>query len=266
MKIFNRNISIYNKRILEFPKFIWYFIKCFILFKKPLQFLWAYFFLTPLPDHLVELRNGLKIYLSEHKHDIITIFVIFVREDYGKIPSDSRIIDIGANIGVFSLYAARNGACRIFAYEPNSESFQRLLQNIQANRLENVIAPFQLAVTDRNGENVKFPKKSSAYNSILGADDASDFEMIETINLATITENIERVDLLKIDCEGSEYDILLKSGKGVFDKMQNIRMEYHYGRENEIESFLRQFGFKKTRHDKNSDTTGNLWYEKIDIN
>ena len=168
MKIFGREWVRYAKRIPEFPKYLWYFFKCLFLFKHPLQFISAYLSVASLPNRLAELRTGLKIVLSGHPHDVITVFMIFVRKDYGNIQPGSTVIDIGANIGVFSLYAAYHQAAQVLAYEPNTESYQCLMQNIQANRLQHVITPQQLAVTSTDGETVKFPTKSSMYNAHYG--------------------------------------------------------------------------------------------------
>ena len=48
------------------------------------------------------------IHFSQHPHDFITFVVIFLKKEYGNIPSNHTIIDIGANIGLFSIYAFLN--------------------------------------------------------------------------------------------------------------------------------------------------------------
>ena len=108
MRLFGRDISRYWLRIPEIPAYFGYLLKCFKLFNNPLQLILAYLLSSSLPGRVVELRKGPRIYLSEHSHDIISVFVIFVREDYGRIQPGSTVVDVGANIGIFSLYAAYN--------------------------------------------------------------------------------------------------------------------------------------------------------------
>lgn len=263
MDFFNRDIASYVRNIPRIPSYFLYVVKCLMLFKKPLRFVYAYLTITPIAEKVVELRSGLKIYLSEHPHDIITIFVVFVRKDYGEIPSHGSVIDIGANIGVFSLYAAHCGkAIKVFAYEPNSESFQYLLKNIKANHLEQIIVPHRLAVTGASSGKVRFPKKSSMYNAIIEGESDTDFEEVETTDLPTILSGSEQIDLLKLDCEGAEYDILMKSDQNVFIQISAIRMEYHFGREAEVSTFLKQYSFIRCHFSPDSEQTGNLWYCK----
>lgn len=263
MQLFNRNLDSYIRNIPKIPSYVWYLLKCMVIFKRPLQFIHAYLTVSPIPERLIELRSGLSIHLSEHPHDIITVFVIFVRKDYGDIHPHGSVIDIGANIGVFSLYAAHCGkAERVFAYEPNSESFGYLLKNVRANRLESIIFPYRLAVTDTPEATVRFPKQSSMYNAIIEDSDNGDFEVVGTTSMEVMLSEIAQVDLLKLDCEGAEYDILMKSNRAVFDKISAIRLEYHYGREDEISAFLGRFGFNRCRYSPDSERTGNLWYEK----
>jgi FkbM family methyltransferase len=265
MNILNRDFASYLRNIPRIPDYIWYVLKCFILFKKPLRFLYAYLTITPLAERMVELRSGLKIILSEHPHDIITIFVVFVRKDYGDMPANGVVIDIGANIGVFSLYAAHIGkVSKVFAYEPNSESFHYLLENISTNYLEQIIVPHRLAVTGMGKGIVKFPKKSSMYNAIIESESDIDFEEVETTSMPMMFSDIENINLLKLDCEGAEYAILMESDQDVFKKISAIRMEYHFGREDEISTFLKQFGFIRCHFHQDSEKTGNLWYHKQD--
>ena len=70
--------------------------------------------------------------LSSHPHDLITVFVIFFHKDYGTIPEQSIVLDIGAHIGALSLYAARRGASKVYAFEPNREAYDVLCRNIAA--------------------------------------------------------------------------------------------------------------------------------------
>jgi FkbM family methyltransferase len=262
MRILGRDSSLYKRHIPRFPRYVWYLCKCLFVVKAPFKFIYAYLSASTPPSGLVELRNGLRICLSGHPHDVITVFAIFIREDYGRIDPGSKVVDIGANIGVFSLYAAFCRADKVYAYEPNSESYQSLVRNIQINDLQNVIVPHQLAVTSKNGQTVKFPVKSSMYNSIITDDSCSEYELVETTNLETIIENTKRVDLVKMDCEGAEYDVLLNSNHDIFTHVASIRMEFHCGHVGEVSSFLQQIGFAQSYLRADSEISGTVWYQK----
>jgi hypothetical protein len=68
------------------------------------------------------------------------------------------------------------------------------------------------------------------------------------------------VDLLKVDCEGAEYEILLGSQPQTLAKVQQLRLEYHYGRVDELTAHLARFGLKTTLLRPDSDLSGNAWF------
>ena len=77
-----------------------------------------------------------------------------------------------------------------------------------------------------------------------------------------ILENIDIVDLLKIDCEGAEYEILFNALSDSYAKIKLIRMEFHCGQIFELSSFLEGFGFRQTKLNYDSEDSGALWFEK----
>jgi len=242
----NKKLSV-SENIVKVRRYLYYLIKCLFLIKKPLRFIYHYVSTTLPRENSIELRTGLKILLSDNPVDVITVFVIFVKEDYGKLQNNHNIvIDIGANIGVFSLYAAQNGAKKIYAYEPNRSAFDVLLRNIAANKLDDVIVPHRLAVTDSDEKTVKISLCSSPYNEILRKTTNEDFEEVSTITLESILNQnkIDIVDLLKMDCEGSEYEIIFDLKRSVFLRIKEIRMEYHPGPVEKILSCFKQHNFR----------------------
>lgn len=63
----------------------------------------------------------------------------------------SVLLDVGANIGLYSLYAATARHCRVYAFEPESQNYALLNRNIQANGLDERITAFPCALSDRVG-------------------------------------------------------------------------------------------------------------------
>ena len=151
-------------------------------------------------------------------------------EVYGTQVQDGwTIIDIGASLGGFAIYAARHlPHSKILAFEPYPESFHLLCENIHINRVKNIL-PFPYAVSStgehlflntRTGIPVRHSTTPASNNSAL---------QVPGITLHTILKQTGQCDLLKIDCEGAEYDILLNARKADLEKILRISMEYHDG-------------------------------------
>jgi len=123
--MFSRKTST-SKIILRIPEFLKMTFNSFLIFRNPISLWKSYLTISKPPGNYYDLRNGFRIFLSENDHDSITVMVIFCRKEYGKIKKESNIIDIGANIGIFTLYGMWSGAKRICAVEPNLNSFHVL--------------------------------------------------------------------------------------------------------------------------------------------
>lgn len=242
---------------------IFYILKSFTIFKNPLRVLYHYFRCTSPQHKTIYLKNGNKILLSDHPHDIITLFVIFVRQDYGKIAHNSTVIDIGANIGLFSLYAAEAGAKQIYAYEPNKNAYEVLRKNISLNGWDTKIIPYNRALSDIENETVSISYESSPYNQIQPEASAKISEnKVKTVTLQSILKenSIDMIDLLKIDCEGCEYAAIFNSPGTVFDSIMEIRMEYHPGPIDKLILHLANLGFKPITMNKDHAV---LWVKKF---
>jgi FkbM family methyltransferase len=157
-----------------------------------------------------------------------TIAVVFIRREYGKLQKCKTIVDIGANMGSFAIYAARSCPdARIFCYEPHPRNFEFLTQNILVNALGQRITAFQCAVAATSDQRT-FGLGQSPTHSFLGAE-TGDFE---TVRCTTLTEILSSrclggIDFLKINCEGAEYEILESCGPNDLKRVANIRLEYH---------------------------------------
>ena len=242
-------------------------LRCVQTFEHPREVLREYWRGAPPGRETVPLRNGMRIAHAGGPEDLVTLFLIFARRDYGRMRPGSRVIDIGANIGAFSLYAASLGAAAVHAYEPCSESFALLTRNVEANGLSGVITPRRLVAAGRDREQAAFPRKSSVYNR--AANDAGPgTDLVATVSLATIVDEHcggETVDLLKIDCEGGEYDLLLCAPNSAFRRIQRIRMEYHQGGDGRVDRLIQRLqaaGYSLTWRQDDSPGLGQLWFDR----
>lgn len=141
--------------------------------------------------------------------DILQIFV-------GLIKPGSVILDIGANVGLYSLLGSEmiGPAGKILAFEPEPATHAALLENLSVNRIENVTA-LPIALSDKNGtvalsvpEEVK--AKFEFGDSYLSMDPAATDGSRNAIHCRRLDEileemNLLKVDLIKIDVEGAEY-------------------------------------------------------------
>src|SRR5277367_600812 len=128
-------------------------------------------------------------------------FACFIRNDYGLrhgLPKVRTILDIGANVGFFSIAArARYPHAAIHAYEPNP----RVLQFLESNTAELGISIYPQAVGGTEG--LVSMMDSGASNQARTA--ATDAGTIPQVTLETAIDRLGgSVDLLKLDCEGAE--------------------------------------------------------------
>jgi FkbM family methyltransferase len=266
IKIFNREIE--SKKIISIGlDTLLATFRTVSIFKNPFLVLRSYFRSEAMESRLIELRNGVKIALSKHLHDILTVFIVFGRRDYGNVPRNGIVVDIGANIGTFALYAILNGAKKVYAIEPNSESYQMLLKNIAQNNFKATIQPIKLAVSDKTGDKVLIPKESSPYNAIQEKIDSGTADLMETVETSTleaicIENNIPHIDLLKIDCEGAEFRIVPFLSPDLLARIKAMRMEYQDGDVKVILDHLHKHSYKIVKHEVDARMNGGmLWVE-----
>ena len=146
-----------------------------------------------------------------------------------------NVIDIGANVGITTVTVARRIGRRgkLYSFEPTPEYFNTLKENISSNGLENVKV-YELAVTDQVGR-VPFSQKELS-SGIVFEQGAKRFEVSTTsIDRFFSEEKIQRIDLINMDCEGSEL-LVLKGAKETLRKNKvKIFCEIHH-------DFLKQLG------------------------
>jgi FkbM family methyltransferase len=178
------------------------------------------------------------------------------------------VIDVGANIGVFTVKASRlvgpNG--RVISLEPASKSFTLLEANILRNDLSNVKS-FRYAVSDSEREASLYVDNVSDRSSLfsdLGDSERNrrsieTIENVETVSLDTLVESLkfDRIDVIKIDVEGAELAVLRGAKRTIAKYFPSIVLEWHPwgGPLVEIQSFLSTSGYKVLESEHRSDRT-----------
>lgn len=133
------------------------------------------------------------------------------------------VVDIGANIGTFSLFAAQF-ADRVYAVEPEPHNLKALKNNIIINNMNDKVITIPYGISDFKGTAVIHD--SGGGSSI--KDDGSfgaEIEIMTLDNLFSLYQ-IDSVDVLKIDVEGSEVEIILGASQENLNKCKYITMEF----------------------------------------
>jgi FkbM family methyltransferase len=140
------------------------------------------------------------------------------------------VIDIGAHIGLFSMYLAKRWpALKVFAFEPFPCNYRNCAMNLRINGIDNVVLSSRAIVNEtRQLRMAADPSNSGGASVVVPEFRAHGVEGdIPSITLDEVfrVNAIDRCKLLKIDCEGMEYEILL--GTRVLDKVEYLCGEFH---------------------------------------
>ncbi len=151
---------------------------------------------------------------------------IFTREVYRFISSRPNpfIIDCGANIGLATIYFKRlYPEAKVVAFEPDPAIFSTLQENLESANVSRGVSCVQACVTSTPGE-VTFYSDHADGGSLIAASSNKKPITVKAVSLAEYLT--EKVDFLKIDIEGAEYDVL-NSVKDKLGGVENIFVEYH---------------------------------------
>ncbi len=146
-----------------------------------------------------------------HSHIPEILDEIYIKQIYkpfllGK--KDQIIIDVGANIGLFSYYAAPY-AKEVFAIEPDTQHIEELSKMLEFNKIKNVtVCPY--AISNKTEKKKLFHNPNTTAHSFSIVNDPTNFEEVETLSFEEfmVRNKLDHIDLLKLDPEGEECKIL----------------------------------------------------------
>lgn len=222
-----------------FRRLAYYFSSIFTLLlglKNPLQTI-QIFLSSSLPEGTkIEIRKtGLK-FIVRGKMDVWSVKETLLNRFYEKfgfvIQDGWNIVDIGGGIGDFTLFAAAGHPhARILSFEPFPESYQLLRENVALNHAENVEIFSQAIASQEGSLDFLTTPGDPLSNQTTAASAVSNSHplTVSAVSLASVLHgpDLTHIDLLKLDCEGAEYDILMNSPAAVLEKIDRIVMEYH---------------------------------------
>jgi FkbM family methyltransferase len=197
----------------------------------------------------LRLRSGAVLTLAE-RTEIIIFWLVFARRHYPVEATHRVILDVGANVGFFTLYAARQApAARIIAVEPFPETCRRLRELLVHNAINQRVTVLNYAVALERGSaemdsaegipSVYRRIQSEAAASLnlnpghrrIDATSANPGVPILKRTLADVMEaaRVEEVDLMKMNIHGSEYEVLIGTPPSVIRRIRKIAVQYHEG-------------------------------------
>lgn len=216
----------------------------------------------------------LSIYV-ESTEEFYILNEIFVRNDYDFISSQkSIVIDIGANVGITSLFFSRlDFVEKIYAFEPVKDTFDQAQYNFSLNESTHKVASIKNIGLGKNSrkETFLFDKNSKGKTGVRGltspsyTNNTNATERVVQIEQAfleienIVKANANRKIVVKMDCEGGEYEILENMYQtGAINKIDVLLLEWHDQGSQTIEDMLIDSGFDY--FSRNFDTLSGMIY------
>jgi FkbM family methyltransferase len=159
---------------------------------------------------------------------------VYIKNEYQNLPVKGKIvIDIGAQIADSSIYFALKEASKIIAIEPFFKNYMLAKHNVYSNNLQDKIVVMLARCEGRSQRSIQ----GDSYIDILPKEDTVTLDNILNKNNILGNEII-----LKMDCEGYEYEIIRTSSRELLRRFEYIQIEYHSGYKN-LKEKLEKNGF-----------------------
>jgi len=161
-----------------------------------------------------------------------------------------RVMEAGANTGVTAVALAKEigDTGHLYAFEPVPEYYTKLMENLSRNGITNVSA-YRLALSNR-AQRIRFYKRGGGSGITPSEDGETLWVEATTVTEFLVVQRIGRIDLINLDCEGSEL-LVLRGAKAVLEKDEpQIFCEIHHGylkqlgqSSHDVMGYLSQFGY-----------------------
>jgi FkbM family methyltransferase len=229
-----------KSKISSLIRFFWWQLRCLVTDK-------AYVY-TFSPNAKLILRKGMtgatgNLYCGLHEYAEMLFLLHYLRKE-------DVFVDVGANIGSYTLLASAEIGAKSFSFEPVPSTFKQLKDNIEINKLNTKATIFNIGLAS---------KKGSLLFSI-GSDSSMNHVQIQNVNagesisveIDTMNARLKNVqaNLLKIDVEGFEQEVLMGATNilesttlnAIIIELNSSGLNYGYSDE-QINSLLEGYGF-----------------------
>jgi FkbM family methyltransferase len=185
----------------------------------------------------LEFRDGLKVLHGEGDDAIMLFREMFVDRPYTRQhfyvpkPGDT-IVDLGANIGGFTLYLlSLTRRINVHCFEPSRATLGTLRRNVEVNHVEDLVSIYPIAVSDRSGTTCMSMRGLSVQRALVDGSrtDKAEVEEVRTMSLddAIALCTAGEIDLLKMDIEGAELEAVTSASPALWFRIKRVAMEYH---------------------------------------
>lgn len=206
-------------------------------------------------SYVAELRDGTSFEVRAGTDDRHVLYEIYVQGIYdAPIGPGDVVVDIGANIGGFTVLAARRGA-RVVAFEPFPANFAALERNVRRNGLQAELA--QVAVADAARTAPLVIPDDASFSGRYSLHEGRGEQTIEVrcipFDEVLAEFALPAIDLLKLDCQGSEYEILFSASPASLQRVRSVIVECEAFPDQPewspaaMAGFLREHGFAVTQ-------------------
>jgi len=221
---------------------------------------------------VIRFRDGSVWHLLDVRSGLATLRDVYLERVYDtrfKLDRKGTILDLGANIGLFTVLAAKSlvPEGRVVAVEPNPCVAEVLKRNLKENSLTNVELIEAAAFTEDGEARLQLASHSLGA-TIIVRDVAAVTLVVPTISLSTLVNRIGTIDLLKVDIEGAEWSIFLDSQPDTWKDIKRIAMEFHLDAAgartlSELTRHLSHVGYSNIQIHHPPGPYGYLWAEAI---
>jgi FkbM family methyltransferase len=231
-----------------------------------------------LTGHPADLRvraRGLTLTTPNRAGARVPLYEILAEDSYrlpwftaGLSPT-AGVLDIGAHVGSFSVWLSH--LCpqlRVAAFEPIPSTFSYLQRNLDTNGAAGRVTAYNVAVSATDGRlRVGDHGAARGDNGVAVLDQPGAMTVeVSCISLASAMELVEApVELVKIDCEGAEYDIVLRSDPAQWESVRRVAMEFHEmpGHSwEELRTFFAAAGLTEVLREPASGPLGVAWLSR----
>lgn len=176
--------------------------------------------------------NGLK---PGEKHNVYVVFNELTTQntynnDFIRVEENDLVVDIGFNYGLFSMNSLKYKPSKIIAFEPNPNLIKTFTNFFKTS----IVELHQKAVSNKNGKTIFYenmdPGMSTIFQNINIENVGNSYEVdIISFNDFIIENKIEKIDFLKVDCEGAEYGIFNSiSNEYLSNYINKVAIEFHH--------------------------------------
>ena len=187
-------------------------------FQPLFRFLYLKLYLLLRPSGLVFNWLGvIKLVLRSGSHGLSGNYYFGLHEYYEMafclyyLRQGDIFVDVGSNLGSYSLLAAGFRRVNVIAFEPVLSTYKNLLENIQLNDLQNLVDTRNICLTSRSNASLQFISMTTnrdCANKVVNTIDALNITSVPCATLDQQITGCHSISLMKLDVEGHEVDVL----------------------------------------------------------